>query len=404
MRMKSVVILWVLLSLAFLSSFSPAQSSEDAAYKADRQKAMALFDQNKYLDALPLFEELASKNPKDDGVLLGLATGLVSKAAAIKDANESPKLMVRARELLLKAQQLGNKAPLLLNLLQMIPQDGVMKYSENAAVDKALHEAEADFAKRDFDGAIKAYSKVLELDPKNYAATLFIGDSYFAKNDFPKAGEWYEKASQIEPNNETPYRYYSDMLTKNGEMDKARTKAIQAVVAEPYNAVSWRGLQQWAHSNHVQLIRVHINTPAAVSQDGKENINITIDPNQSSDAMAVWLVYSGVKTGWRKDEFKKHYPSESQYRHSLAEETEALTAAAGVLVGNQKSEKKSSVPKEPDLALLLKLSQAGMIEPYVLLNAADEGIAQDYDGYRTKNREKLEQYLSQFVTPPTPAK
>jgi tetratricopeptide (TPR) repeat protein len=402
--MKSIVVFWLLLSLAFLSSFSLAQSSEDDAYKADRQKAMALFDQNKYLDALPLFEELASKNPKDDGVLLGLATGLVSKAAAIKDANESPKLMVRARELLLKAQQLGNKAPLLLNLLQMIPQDGVMKYSENAAVDEALHEAEADFAKRDFDGAIKAYSKVLELDPKNYAATLFIGDSYFAKNDFPNAGEWYEKASQIDPDKETPYRYYSDMLTKNGEMDKARTKAIQAVVAEPYNAVTWRGLQQWAHSNHVQLIHVRVNTPAAVSQDGKENVNITLDPNQSSDAMAVWLVYSGVKAGWHKDEFKKHYPSESQYRHSLAEEAEALTAAAGVLVGNQKSEKKSSVPKEPDLALLLKLSQTGMIEPYVLLNAADEGIAQDYDGYRAKNREKLEQYLSQFVTPPTPAK
>jgi hypothetical protein len=40
-----------------------------------------------------------------------------------------------------------------------------------------------------------------------------------------------------------------------------------------------------------------------------------------------------------------------------------------------------------------------MIEPYVLLNAADEGIAQDYPGYREKNREKLEQYLSEFVVP-----
>lgn len=40
-----------------------------------------------------------------------------------------------------------------------------------------------------------------------------------------------------------------------------------------------------------------------------------------------------------------------------------------------------------------------MIEPYVLLNAADEDIAQDYPRYREKNREKLEKYLSEFVVP-----
>jgi len=43
-----------------------------------------------------------------------------------------------------------------------------------------------------------------------------------------------------------------------------------------------------------------------------------------------------------------------------------------------------------------KLYQAKMIERYVLLNAADQGIAQDYPAYREKNREKLEQYLSKF--------
>ena len=40
-----------------------------------------------------------------------------------------------------------------------------------------------------------------------------------------------------------------------------------------------------------------------------------------------------------------------------------------------------------------------MIERYVLLNAADQGIAQDYPAYREKNREKLEQYLSDWVVP-----
>jgi hypothetical protein len=43
-----------------------------------------------------------------------------------------------------------------------------------------------------------------------------------------------------------------------------------------------------------------------------------------------------------------------------------------------------------------------MIEPYVLLNAADQGIAQDYAGYREKSRSKLETYLNDFVVPSSP--
>ena len=65
----------------------------------------------------------------------------------------------------------------------------------------------------------------------------------------------------------------------------------------------------------------------------------------------------------------------------------------------KKKKKVSSAPKDPNLILLLKLYQAKMIEPYVLLNAADDGIARDYANYREKNREKLEQYLSDFVVP-----
>ena len=43
-----------------------------------------------------------------------------------------------------------------------------------------------------------------------------------------------------------------------------------------------------------------------------------------------------------------------------------------------------------------------MIDPYVLLSAADEGISKDYDSYREKNRGKLEAYLGSFVVPATP--
>jgi hypothetical protein len=44
-----------------------------------------------------------------------------------------------------------------------------------------------------------------------------------------------------------------------------------------------------------------------------------------------------------------------------------------------------------------------MLEPYVLLNGADKGIAQDYDDYRAQHRDRLEEYVGTFIVPALPA-
>jgi tetratricopeptide (TPR) repeat protein len=399
----------VVLHLSFLllyiaaSAISPVTLSTQAGGETTtRQRAFELFKQDKHIEALPLFEELALKSPEDRDVLLGLGVCLVAEATTLDDQDAATKERVRARQVLLKAKTLSNTAPLLENLLQMLPEDGVVKY-ENTPADQAMRAAEAAFARRDFEEAIRNYSKVLEYDPKNYGAVLFIGDSYFAMKNWDKAGEWYQKAIDLNPNKETAHRYYADLLLKNGEVEKSRTRFIQAVVAEPYNPITWRALQAWATANKLQLKRVHVDTPNNVNQTGEKNITITMDPKEPGETSSIWLMYGLTKVKWRSDEFKKQFPAEKQYRHSLAEEADALTTAATVWTEVNESDKKkkkaSVAPKDPNLILLVKLYQAKMIEPYVLLNAADDGIARDYDGYRLKNRDKLEQYLSEFVVP-----
>jgi len=389
----------LLLSIAGITIQSARLPAQTGGENTTRQRAFELFKQDKHLEALPLFEELALKSPDDRDVLLGLGACLVAESSTLDDENAATKERMRARQVLLKAKKLGNTAPLLENLLQILPEDGVVKY-ENTPADQAMRAAEAAFARRDFDEAIKNYSKVLEHDPKNYSAALFIGDSYFAEKDWARAGEWYQKAIDLDPNKETAHRYYADMLLKNGEIEKSRARFIQAVVAEPYNPISWRALQGWATTNKLQLKRVHVDTPNNVSQTGEKNITITLDPKAPAETSTLWLSYGLTKAKWHGDAFKKQFPEEKQYRHSLAEETDALTAAA--TVWTEVNEKKKAAPKDTNLILLLKLYEAKMIEPYVLLNAADEGIAQDYARYREKNREKLAQYLSEFVVPPVP--
>ena len=183
-------------------------------------------------------------------------------------------------------------------------------------------------------------------------------------------------------------------------MEKARTKAIQAVVAEPYNPITWRALDYWAKGNHLQLRRVHIEVPNSVDQKDEKNITITVDPKLSSEVSGVWLAYSLVRVRWRREQFKQQFPEEKAYRHSLAEEAEALTTAAKVWNELRSSKKGSAMATDPNISALLTLYQAKLIEPYVLLNAADAGIAQDYPAYREKNRNKLEEYLGAFIAPP----
>lgn len=399
-----------ILLVAFLCLWTGAPYAQtqgpDANYEAERKKAIDLFNDNKNLEALPLFEDLVKQNPQDDVTLLGLASCLLSHSATVEDQDAAAQELVRARALLLKSKELGNNSNLLNNLLQMVPEDGRIPYGKTAA-DQAMQKGEAAFARNDFPEAIKNYSRALELNPRNYSAALFVGDSYFGAKDWSKAGEWYEKAIQIDPDAETAYRYYADMLTRNGEMEKARSFAIRAVVAEPYNAVTWRSLDQWAKTNHLALVEVRINVPKnPVSQTADKKIQVNIDTRKSDNTSAVWLAYSFKRALWLGDEFKKHFPEEKEYRHSLQEEAEALDTAAKVYVELSASKDKkgtsSSPPSDPDLLLLLKLQQAKMIEPYVLLNAADEGIAQDYDSYRAQNRSKLEAYLSGFIVPPAP--
>ena len=60
--------------------------------------------------------------------------------------------------------------------------------------------------------------------------------------------------------------------------------------------------------------------------------------------------------------------------------------------------------KDPDLslALLSELRAKAMLEPYILFVLPDAGIAQDYPAYKAANREKLVQFIDEYILPPTP--
>lgn len=391
----------VVAALLNLLLAGPAIAQSNPSAPPDRLRALTLFGEGKRLEALPILENLAGRNPEDTEVLVALAASLVDHAATLTDPDAAARERFRARDIVQKAWSLGHSSPLAENLRQLLgqlPASGALEYSRNPVVDEIMRAGEAAFARREFDAALSAYAKALSLEPGNYPATLFSANTYDRKDDFAKAAEWYERAIRLEPDLETAYRYYADMLARQGDMSGARRLLIQAVVAEPYNKIVWREIRAWAVINKTAFNLVYVPVPAQV-EAAKAG-----ESRQSEALSSAWRAYENVKAEWQGGgRFQKQFPQESAYRHSLPEESEALTAAANVLVSLKHDERAgAAMAADAGASLLLKLQEAGYIDAYTLFSLGDDGIAKDYIAYRTNSRAKLEGYIDQFVLPPAP--
>jgi tetratricopeptide (TPR) repeat protein len=392
---------FVVVAIPLLFLPCPAQTS----FQDDPQRrhAFELYEQGNMVEAMPLLEQLAATYPTDISIHERWAYSTMAYAATLKDPMERVKVRVRARKLAVEAQKLGDNSPLLQVILEL-PEDGSeAKMSDRKEVDEAMQAGEAEFVHGNYDKARENYLRALLLDPNDYEAALFTGDVYFKQHVYGSAGEWFSRAIQIDPNRETAYRYWGDALAAMGKVDDARTKYIEAVIANPYDRKPWQALDAWSQHTKTTLHWVKLNDRSQVSAKDEKNITLTIDNNFKDDDPneVAWVAYGLVRAGWRGDRFKKEFPNEPQYRRTLREESDSLDSMVKVLK-EDKVLKKKSKDLDPSLLDLIKIDDSGFLAPFVLLNRVDTGIAQDYPAYRSANRDKIRQYLDQFVVPKTP--
>jgi len=177
----------------------------------------------------------------------------------------------------------------------------------------------------------------------------------------------------------------------------AESKFIEAIIAEPYQRTPRVGLKQWADSTGALLVAPPITLPARPVKDAQGHTNITIDASTlGNPASSGWLMYSMASTVWEQSEFKKHYPEEKQYRHSLLEEVAALRGVLDVVKEQKIADKKL----DPTLKSLKALDADGMLECWILLDNPDQGIAQDYVAYRATHRDLLHAYVAKYDVHP----
>jgi tetratricopeptide (TPR) repeat protein len=369
------------------------------AQENEAAKANELWDAGKHVDALPLYEDLAKTYPNEQLYQTRLVGCLDAAALQTSDPAQRKALLTRVRDTARRAVQLGDKS----NVMQMmanIDPDAPETFAQGSPAQALMNEAEKAFAAGDYQTAMTKYVAAAAADPHLYVAALYAGDAAFHQHDLPTAAQWFARAIAIDPNRETAYRYWGDAILQYGnDPEAAKNKFIDAIVTEPCNRLSWQGLQQWAVRQKAVLSSPKIDRPAAPTVDPKNSKNITININpadaldKNNEGSFAWVTYSMKRALYRGDEFKKQFPNEQEYRHTLKEEDDALTTVVTVI-----REKKIPPDKlDESLRNLLEVYDAGMLDCWILINGADQGITQDYAAYRDAHRQLLHDYLARFV-------
>ena len=361
-------------------------------------RADRYFSQSNMVDACPLYEHLAAQSPESVRYAERLAFCLVGRAEGLPDGEQRTQTMARARTAAERAKSLGDNSNLLTLILDRVGNPTAARKLS----DPRLDVAEAAFGRGDLDAALAAYQQVAADDKTSYEARVYAGDVYFRKHDTARAAEWFQRAIDVDPDRETAYRYWGDALMQDGDTDGALQKFIDAVVAEPYGRPANLALQQWAQRTGATIEAPAVRVPDAPTvqlEGGKPKVEITLNEvalrGDANAAAAAWLVYATNRALWREEKFAAQFPHEQTYRHSLAEEVESLALALVAEVFAQMKE--AEEPTDPSLREVARLAEDGMLEPFVLLSGADEGIAQDYAAYRRQHRDVLRAYIARYL-------
>lgn len=391
MTARSVLHFCACIAFIFGAFFSiSAQSDRELGEAAI--KGVRLFEQQRFVDAIPHFEIVIKAMPDQPELRFMYGWCLVAKSKQISDTNEAKQLSAKALEQFVKAKELGLKNRDNDSLIALLSGKAVPapepEYSLNKDAERYMVEGENFFAQSKYDEAINKFEKALALDAKIYQAALSGGDSYTAKSDWENAEKWYQRGIAIDPNRETAYRYSATPLMKQKKYDLARERYIEAYITEPYNKMSSRGIGQWAEVMAAKLGHPVVDVPeVAFDTSGKAIPKVSIRAEDTS--ARPWLTYLATRETWRKEKFTKLFPKEAAYRHSLQEEVEALRAAVTAAT-EQKSPNKQ-------FELLGKMDTEGVLEAFVLLARPDDGIAESHPEFLKINRPKLRRYVINYV-------
>lgn len=375
-----------------------------AAESSERSHAVELYEAGNFVEAAPLLEKLSTNAPTDQYLKESYAVSLYQNSMTLSTTAQRKIMREKAHAIAVQAKELGDNSQRLQIVLNQSVEGSLPTYSNDSSLNDVIRAAEVDYARGDMEKAREGYQKAVQLDPKNYDAPLYAGDTYFRQKHYDEAGVWYDRAVKINPNRETAYRYWADAFIHDGKKNEARTKFIEAIIAEPYNRAPRVALSSWLEQSGLALnmIQLHDGVTVNVKDGAPKGLAVHSKSDKHDPNSLGWMSYGMLRLGWNAGKFKQTFPNEVAYRQTLQEETECLEGMLYELkeaMSKDKDLAANAARLDPSIQSLRKIHDAGLLEPYVLLNRPNKDIIQDYAAYRSAHREKLLRYLDEIVVP-----
>ena len=370
-----------------------------AAADSDRLKAMRLYQEHKFAEATEWWQKVALNYPDDIDAHEALGASLLHRAAAESDQKTKLSDRLLARAELVRAQKLGDNSDLCRSLLSTIPEDARESPAFNAQAMELVVKRIKQLPPGAMEAELSKYAVLLELKPGNYFAAQEIGLNYVQLKQWDKAGEWYAQAVQIEPDDGGAYGNWVEMLVSIGKMKEAREKLIQGLLVSggTYINVS---LRMWLSANHLELKKIDIKVPYEYPT-GKTATMIVVDPAWlgKNDGHDAWLMYPRTRRLWKNEKYFNEFYMIG-YRHSLAEEVDALSQVVAAF--NESLAKGNVKTPDPALVLLSRFQAEGLLEAFILLVERDKDVNIEFYRYRTTHRDKLMEFADKYIIPPLP--
>jgi tetratricopeptide (TPR) repeat protein len=384
---------WTALALSLLILFAlltaPPVFAQDEEIDPEREEAVRLINENKYLEALPILEKIMLSYANDADLWAHFGIAIIANSIVLATPEERKEEQARAVKALKRAQQLGTDNVRALDLLdQFEGADGTDNFmAAEPEVEKALREGEAYFGRGEYEDAYKAYERAHKLDPKNYEAALFMGDCYYARKMYQEAEPWFAKAVELGPEREMAHRFWGDALLEQKKFAEAREKYINAAIADPYGRMSWSGLSRWAESSGGKFGFYEITPPGneiggTIEIDGKLL--------RQEDGTIHWREY--VRT------LDKLELGEAPADSDVPKFKTDIAAWKSVAAAFREDLKEGKI-RYPDAGLvnLLKVEDEGFLEAYELLQRPYPHFSDYYPEFRKDNRGKLRDFIIKYM-------
>ncbi len=382
--------LFTSLMLLFCLSLSFASSSfaQDKTLAQLTKEARELVDENRYIDALPLLEQIILSYPNNAEMWADFGIALVTNASTLTDTGERKKEMERGVKALQRAKQLGTENTKALYFLDQFEDfDGTDNFSnKNPAVEKALREGEAHFGRGEYDQAFIAYERAYKLDPKNYEAVLFMGDCFYAQKKYKESEPYFLKAIEIDPEMETAYRFLGDALLYQNRDQEALERFLDGLIVAPFSRMSWDSIQRWAGKTETDYSLVEIIPPG---NEAYGSLKINESLLKAENGTDKWKLYNETV----KAQMTSKAASKKDF--TLVDEVRAWKKVADAF----RKDIKNGKIKYPDQNLinLTKLDDKGLLEPYILLIRPQDTFGDDYDAYRKQHPQKIKQFVKEYI-------